>query len=229
MYIKALRAITALISIAKDEQKIGKTLTVVLSPIILVVLLFGLTIEFLQSPSLWGEEDYTELIEEMEANDYFVGSNIGVSENLSYTGTFTMPCDSARISSDYGYRMHPIDKVLKLHTGIDFVPNWHSNIYSVSHGIVMRVQTDNVYGKNILIAHSYGDEVIYSFYAHLSEIFVTEMQSVTEGEIIAIEGGDPTYDKDVGKSTGHHLHFEIRTGESYLTNVDPKKYLGGFK
>ena len=68
-------------------------------------------------------------------------------------------------------------------------------------------------------------ETIYSFYAHLSRIDVKEGEKVTQGQVIGLEGGDPTTDDNPGSSTGHHLHFEIRKASGYGNDIDPNKYL----
>lgn len=60
------------------------------------------------------------------------------------------------------------------------------------------------------IEHKYKEETIYSLYAHLAEIKVYQGQTVTQGNIIGTQGGDPNRDNNAGTSTGSHLHFEIR-------------------
>ena len=65
----------------------------------------------------------------------------------------------------------------------------------------------------------------YSFYAHLSKINVNLNSTVKKGDIIGIEGGDPYTDPNPGYSTGHHLHFEIRTSSGYGHDIDPTNYI----
>ena len=67
-------------------------------------------------------------------------------------------------------------------------------------------------------------ETIYSFYAHLSEINVQEGQTVSQGQVIGLEGGDIS-DSNPGYSTGHHLHFEIRSDSGYGNDIDPNNYI----
>ena len=73
--------------------------------------------------------------------------------------------------------------------------------------------------------HIVNGETIYSFYAHLSEIRVKVGDKVTQGQVIALEGGDPSTDPNPGDSTGHHLHFEIRTKSGYGNDVDPTQFI----
>ena len=68
-------------------------------------------------------------------------------------------------------------------------------------------------------------ETVYSFYAHLSEIRVEAGQTVTQGQVIGLEGGDPEVDSNPGSSTGHHLHFEMRNASGYGNDVDPNNYI----
>ncbi|MBO5478692.1 MAG: M23 family metallopeptidase, partial [Clostridia bacterium] len=68
-------------------------------------------------------------------------------------------------------------------------------------------------------------ETIYSFYAHLSEIDVTVGQSITQGEVIGKEGGDPETDPNPGNSTGHHLHFELRSASGSGHSIAPNTYI----
>jgi len=65
----------------------------------------------------------------------------------------------------------------------------------------------------------------YSAYAHLAEVYALPDQLVEEGSIIGLQGGDPDRDFLPGRSTGAHLHFEIRENENPRSHVDPKKYL----
>ncbi|MCR5145933.1 MAG: M23 family metallopeptidase, partial [Clostridia bacterium] len=65
----------------------------------------------------------------------------------------------------------------------------------------------------------------YSFYAHMSQIDVQVGDTVTQGQVIGLEGGDPATDQNPGRTTGHHLHFEIRSNSGYTNHVNPHDYL----
>ena len=122
------------------------------------------------------------------------------------------------ITSYYNTRLHPVFKVKKKHNGMDISGSWHDKVKAIKEGKVVAAGVDEGYGNHILLKH--GDN-FYSFYAHLSKIKVKKNKKVKAGQIIALEGGDPYRDKNHGISTGHHLHFEIRTSESIEDSVDP--------
>jgi len=97
---------------------------------------------------------------------------------------------------------------------------------SIADGTVERVNISvNGYGNNILIKHTKEDgSVFYSFYAHLSQIYMFEGQAVKQGAVIGLEGGNPEKDPNPGRTAGHHLHFEIRApGPNDI--VDPSTYI----
>ena len=128
------------------------------------------------------------------------------------------------ITSEYGMRIHPTTGEEKKHTGIDISGVWHTEILSVADGEVTYAGDNGAFGNCVEIKHVVNGETIYSFYAHLSQINVEVGQTVTQGEVIGLEGGDES-DPNHGNSTGHHLHFEIRTASGYGNDVDPSEYI----
>lgn len=110
-----------------------------------------------------------------------------------------------RITSEYGYRTHPIEKTKKLHTGIDFAAPMGSPVNAVKSGVIDTIEHNNSgYGNKVVINHYDGTQ---SVYAQLSEILVNKNDSVKGGQLIAKVGSS-------GTSTGPHLHFElIREGK----------------
>ena len=129
-----------------------------------------------------------------------------------------------KITSEYGYRTHPITGEEKLHAGIDLVGKHHTEILTIADGIVTYAGIQNGYGNCIEIKHNINGKTIYSFYAHLSEIDVKVGEKVEAGDIIGLEGGAKE-DDNPGTSTGHHLHFEIRTDTGSGHSIDPRKYI----
>lgn len=121
------------------------------------------------------------------------------------------PADG-RISSPFGYRSDPINSLEKKHEGIDIAAPYGADIRAAANGKVIFSGTNGNYGKCIIINHNNG---ISTLYAHASSLLVKEGQTVKKGDVIAKVGS-------TGKSTGPHLHFEVRING---TPDDPTKYL----
>ncbi len=114
-----------------------------------------------------------------------------------------------RVASGFGYRIDPIYKTPKMHTGIDFTAATGTPVYATGDGTVKESGYDNGgYGNNVIINHGYGYQ---SLYAHMKKIKVRTGDRVKRGEVIGWIGS-------TGKSTGPHLHYEIiKHGEK----IDP--------
>jgi murein DD-endopeptidase MepM/ murein hydrolase activator NlpD len=117
-----------------------------------------------------------------------------------------------RLVSGFGYRIHPIYKSLRMHTGVDFTAPTGTPIYSTGNGVVKRAQRDNTgYGLMVEVDHGYG---YVTLYAHLSKINVRPGQAVKRGEVLGLVG-------NTGVSTAPHLHYEVlRNGRK----VNPVNY-----
>ncbi|NBM16899.1 LysM peptidoglycan-binding domain-containing M23 family metallopeptidase [Streptomyces sp. GC420] len=101
------------------------------------------------------------------------------------------------------------------HTGVDFAAATGTTVMAVSPGTVVSAGWGGAYGNQVVIRHNDGR---YSQYAHLSSLSVSAGQSVTGGQQLGLSGS-------TGNSSGPHLHFEIRTGPGYGSDVDPLAYL----
>jgi len=120
---------------------------------------------------------------------------------------------AGEITSNFGWRVHPILGTDRFHAGIDFGVDYGSPIQAAADGVVIIAEWYGGYGNTVVIDHGNG---ITSLYGHASELYVREGQVVKAGEAIAAVGS-------TGFSTGPHLHFEVREeGEP----VDPFNYLG---
>ncbi|MFF7995268.1 peptidoglycan DD-metalloendopeptidase family protein [Kitasatospora xanthocidica] len=101
------------------------------------------------------------------------------------------------------------------HTGQDFVASTGTPLRAVANGVVVKAGNGGAYGNEVEIKLADGH---YAEYAHLSVIGVTIGQTVTVGQQIGLSGA-------TGNVTGPHLHFEIRTGSEYGSDIDPVAYL----
>jgi murein DD-endopeptidase MepM/ murein hydrolase activator NlpD len=103
------------------------------------------------------------------------------------------------ISSGFGYRYHPIVKILRPHTGIDISAAKGTPVYATADGVVSRETPGGGYGNVIVINHGYSYKTLY---AHLSKKAVKPGQKVTRGQVIGYVG-------NTGLATGPHLHYEV--------------------
>ena len=131
----------------------------------------------------------------------------------SGNGKFGFPLTSyTRISSNYGYRIHPITGTKKLHTGIDYAAPYGTSILAAEDGVVLTAGWNSGYGYCVTINHGGG---YVTLYGHCSSLLVSAGQKVTKGQTIAKVGS-------TGNSTGNHLHFEVRINGA---TVNPAGYL----
>ncbi len=122
------------------------------------------------------------------------------------------PINAAYNSSSYGWRIDPFNGNKAFHEGLDFTANTGTPIRAAADGIVSEAIHTPDYGNLVKIQHGSGLETRY---AHASKLLVKAGERVTKGQIVAEVGS-------TGRSTGPHLHYEIRlNGES----LDPRKYL----
>lgn len=129
-------------------------------------------------------------------------------------GSMSVPVSGARLSSNYGTRIHPITGVKKKHTGVDMAAPQGTDIHAAEGGVVIVAEWWSGYGNTVIIDH--GDDV-WTLYGHIRNggIKVEKGQQVKRGEKIAEVGS-------TGNSTGPHLHFEVRINGN---PVDPMPYL----
>lgn len=130
-------------------------------------------------------------------------------------GPFLLPVGSARISSTFGPRTHPITgEKGKIHTGVDFAVAQGTNIRAADSGTVILAEWWSGYGYCVIIDHGGG---VWTLYGHIRKggIKVSAGDRVNRGEVIAESGS-------TGNSTGPHLHFEVRVDGK---TVNPLPYL----
>ena len=116
------------------------------------------------------------------------------------------------IASGFGFRVHPIYKVKKMHTGIDFAASIGTPIYATADGKVLEVDIKfSGYGKMVEIDHGFGYKTRY---AHMHEFAVRPGQTIKRGDLVGYVG-------NTGLSTAPHLHYEVLINGS---QVDPVHY-----
>ncbi|MBS3772499.1 MAG: M23 family metallopeptidase [Bacteroidales bacterium] len=120
--------------------------------------------------------------------------------------------DLTRTASGFGWRIHPIYKIRKLHEGMDFTAPTGTKIYATGDGVVEKVKSSKRgYGKRVILDHGFGYKTRY---AHLDEFNVRRGEEIKRGDVIGYVGNS-------GLSVAPHLHYEVeKDGE----NVDPVHY-----
>ncbi|HET8596623.1 MAG TPA: M23 family metallopeptidase [Castellaniella sp.] len=122
------------------------------------------------------------------------------------------PVEYPALSSSFGWRRNPVSGRRTMHEGLDFVAPRGAPIRAASGGIVVRAGTQRGYGKMVEIDHGNG---LRTRYAHASSLLVKAGDIVRQGDLIARVG-------NTGRSTGAHLHFEIRMADYPL---DPTLFI----
>jgi len=157
--------------------------------------------------------DYLRKINDSE--DQSVVNKLSESEKTLQTYIEFFPTlwpAEGRISSPFGYRSDPMNLAKKMHEGIDIAASSGDNIKASASGKVIYSGSNGNYGRCIILNHNNG---ITTLYAHASSLLVEEGEKVKKGDVIAKVGSS-------GKSTGPHLHFEVRING---TPDNPIKYL----
>lgn len=135
-----------------------------------------------------------------------------VLEDLLWRLPMAAPLKHYRISSTFGGRKDPMTGKWAYHSGLDLVGPLGSAVQATASGTVTFAGPRGRYGNMVAIDHGHG---ISTRYGHLREIFVEVGQRLETGQEIAIMGSS-------GRSTGPHLHYEIR---SQYETLDPMKFL----
>lgn len=141
--------------------------------------------------------------------------NKSSAKNVVYKGNgkFAWPsAASTRVTSNFGYRIHPIFGTKKLHRGMDIGAPAGTDVLAGDDGVVLTAGYNSSYGYYITINHGSG---YVTLYAHNSKLLVSSGQSVTRGQVIAKCGS-------TGNSTGPHIHFEVQINGQL---VNPANYL----
>jgi murein DD-endopeptidase MepM/ murein hydrolase activator NlpD len=116
-----------------------------------------------------------------------------------------------RVASGFGYRIHPIYRTYKMHTGVDFTAPTGTPIYATGNGRVELVELGHRgYGNHVVINHGFGYQ---SLYGHLHRVKVRQGQSLKRGELIGYVG-------NTGTSSAPHLHYEVIRNRNKVNPVN---------
>lgn len=131
------------------------------------------------------------------------------------------PLRNGKFVSGFGFRMHPIYKTVRMHTGIDLAAPTGTKIYATGDGIVQNADFARGYGKQVVLNHGYS---FHTVYGHMDKILVQKGQKIKRGELIGLVG-------NTGTSTGSHLHYEVRRHNVpvnpinyYLNDLSPQEF-----
>ncbi len=154
-----------------------------------------------------------ENLQEINNSDNSIVNELSDTEAKLQTYIDSIPTlwpASGRISSYFGTRSDPFNFSEKNHEGIDIAASYGDSIKAAAKGKVTFADVNGNYGKCVIINHSNG---ITTLYGHASKLLVKEGQNVKKGDVIAKVGS-------TGRSTGPHLHFEVRVNGNQVNPID---------
>ena len=119
-------------------------------------------------------------------------------QNVEEVANISLPLKHPEVTSGFGYRIHPVDKVRMFHAGIDLKAKYEP-FYCFADGTVLRTGYSERSGNYLVVSHGKLETV----YCHLSQVWVKEGEQVNAGQLLGITG-------NTGETTGAHLHFGMR-------------------
>ncbi|MBX2860797.1 MAG: peptidoglycan DD-metalloendopeptidase family protein [Vampirovibrio sp.] len=168
-----------------------------------------------QKDAAYYERAERELLAESESiKRELAGKGLG-KDVAGSTGKFVWPLRGT-ITSNFGYRTHPVHRRRLMHTGLDIAARSGTPVKAADGGKVIQVKWRGGYGKVVMINHGIRNgKNLVTLYGHLRGWAVKTGQMVSKGQTVAYVGS-------TGVATGPHLHFEARENG---TPVNPRKYL----
>jgi len=162
--------------------------------------------------------DYEVGQEDSETAQYIFDLGLVRQMSTSKTNAFKMimPLKPIRVSSPFGYRVNPVTGNYGIHGGIDLSADSGTSIKAVLSGKVLKSKYSSDYGYFVTIDH--GDGLV-TLYAHCSKLLVQAGDTVKQGDTIALVGS-------TGRSTGPHLHLEVRIND---VRINPDYFLSELK
>ena len=160
---------------------------------------------------LRAQEEAARLAAQQQAQQTGQAVTYDPAAAVGASGSMMWPAVGHGISSPFGYRMHPIYHVQKLHTGVDINVAYGTPVYAADGGTVILAGWNGGYGNCIVINHGNG---LTTLYGHMSSLVASVGQSVSKGQVIGYVGS-------TGASTGPHLHWEVAVNGQ---RVNPLNY-----
>jgi murein DD-endopeptidase MepM/ murein hydrolase activator NlpD len=127
-------------------------------------------------------------------------AQVGQDDPVTAFGLFRSPVPGAALGSPYGMRVDPLSGAVGYHPGVDFEAEAGEQIHAAAGGVVVMAGDCGGYGNCVVIDHGHS---MGTLYAHQSRVLVAVGDRVGDGQVLGLVGS-------TGKSTGPHLHFEVR-------------------
>ncbi len=162
------------------------------------------------APLSGGDEQFRQLFASWEALDDTDGDAPAPAATVSVPSR--MPLANSKLTSGYGMRSHPVLGGRRRHKGVDLAAPTGTPVYATADGIVGMAKWFSSYGLYVQIEHG---AQLQTRYAHMSKLAVGAGERVSKGDIIGYVGS-------TGRSTGPHLHYEVRING---TAVNPIPYM----
>ncbi len=170
-----------------------------------------------------GDEQFRSLFNGWKSMDSSAGFATSSTGNAATTPMFRtaavavpsrMPVEGASLTSGYGMRNHPVLGGRRQHRGVDLAMPTGTPVYATADGMISKAEWFSSYGLYIAVEHG---AAIQTRYGHLSRLAVAAGQPVKKGDLIGYVGS-------TGRSTGPHLHYEVRIAGAA---VNPVPYMQG--
>lgn len=167
------------------------------------------------------KKDLDEAVAEQQRLETLATTSTGLDPSsvsgVGQSGYLTAPGPRSSVVSPYGYRIHPVLHYRKLHAGDDYPFACGTPVYAAGDGTVIEANYNGVSGNHVYISHGTVNGVqLSTAYMHFTSLTVSLGQKVKRGQQIGISG-------TTGRSTGCHLHFEVRENG---VAVNPKNWVG---
>ncbi|MBO4740030.1 MAG: M23 family metallopeptidase, partial [Bacteroidales bacterium] len=131
-----------------------------------------------------------------ESGSYYDQNGKSLQQKEGFT---IQPVAYSRISSPYGYRVHPVLQTVRMHTGIDYAAPEGTPIKAAADGVITFKGWKGGYGHTVMVRHNNGIETLY---AHMSEVKAVQGHKIKRGELVGYVGSS-------GLAQAPHLHYEV--------------------